>query len=290
MPLKKKGLTIEKPGSGANTPRGSSTPRAGAGAGAGAGGGVAATPKGAKGKGKSKIAESPANKGATALPKEVAKVGPGTLEEIENELKEGVIVGGGLKLFSGGDDGGISMMDATSLIAKDELSQPQSQTVQKMSVWNKIQGLKSSIRIMTAKDQVSQMVESLRGAMQGVKVMLTEYDKDRSRVEAQVRNTGILEEMEESVNQVPNPQPPTLNPQPSTPDTGILEESEEERSLNFSYSTSPHTSQTPNPSNSRSQMSETPSKWQDGNELLTKTFRKIPPRRAFQLEFQYNPG
>ena len=214
MPLKKKGLTIEKPGSGANTPRGSSTPRAGAGA--GAGGGVAATPKGAKGKGKSKIAESPANKGATALPKEVAKVGPGTLEEIENELKEGIIVGGGLKLFSGGDDGGISMMDATSLIAKDELSQPQSQTVQKMSVWNKIQGLKSSIRIMTAKDHVSQMVESLRGAMQGVKVMLTEYDKDRSRVEAQVRNTGILEEMEESVNQVPNPQPSTLNPQPST--------------------------------------------------------------------------
>jgi hypothetical protein len=219
MPPKKNGLTIEKPGSGANTPKASSTPRAGA------GGGVAATPKGAKGKGKSKIADSPADKSAKAVPKEVAKVGPGTLEEIENELKEGVIFGGGLKLFSGGDDGGISMMDAASLIAKDELIQPQSQTVQKMSVWNKIQGLKSSIRIMTAKDHVSQMVESLRGAMQGVKVMLTEYDKDRSRVEAQVRNTGILEEMEESVNQVPNPQPSppnpqpqpsTLNPQPST--------------------------------------------------------------------------
>lgn len=145
MPAKKKGLAIDNLDlkSGTHSPRASDTPRGG--------GGGATTPRGAKGKPKN--AESPANKGAAAA-KEGGRAGAGSLEDIEKELRDGVIVGGGLKLLSGGEDDGISMMDAAALIAMDELSQPQSQAVQKISVWNKIHGLQSSIRIMTAKDQV----------------------------------------------------------------------------------------------------------------------------------------
>eukprot|EP00285_Hemiselmis_virescens_P009229 CAMPEP_0173407836 /NCGR_PEP_ID=MMETSP1356-20130122/68191_1 /TAXON_ID=77927 ORGANISM="Hemiselmis virescens, Strain PCC157" /NCGR_SAMPLE_ID=MMETSP1356 /ASSEMBLY_ACC=CAM_ASM_000847 /LENGTH=312 /DNA_ID=CAMNT_0014369061 /DNA_START=122 /DNA_END=1057 /DNA_ORIENTATION=+ len=110
-------------------------------------------------------------------------------EDLQVLEEKGGLINTGLKLFT---------EEAPQMEINDDDPEPpaSSWSREKVSIWTKLQGMQSAIKILSGKDEVAKLVINLRGAMEGMRDVLDVYERDRERLEQHVRNIGELPELE----------------------------------------------------------------------------------------------